>query len=446
VKKSHQTGLVRWPHVGTERATSFAFLAAGLIGLLAFLLAANAAYWTGFNPDESRWLSRAHYLADLTDPFGPTWEDQYMTRGQPPLGSYAMGAGLLAQGRDLQTNPPWDFSRTWEENIAIGNKPVDADLLAGRRTSAVLVALTAVSLIAVAHLFVPLPWAFLAGALFAIHPFSIYIGSIAMSDALFGLLIALATLSAAAFARRPSWRSAALLGALLGLGGATKLSPLAVALGLCAAAIGFLVLAWARHRRLLAAERAYAGYGIGVAIAALTTFVAVYPYLWPNPIARTRSLFDFRAEEMAAQASDWPVMAVPTRLEALRRVGVNFSERFSLSDQAASWLGFDTAPFPLRQLEVGLAALGVVLIAGMVIRAGPFAPQSLAFAVLGGQVVITILGMRSEFDRYHLPMALLGAVACAVALERLTRPFARAIAARARIPAREATRRSILPY
>jgi hypothetical protein len=41
--------------------------------------------------------------------------------------------------------------------------------------------------------------------------------------------------------------------------------------------------------------------------------------------------------------------------------------------------------------------------------------------VLGGQVIVTILGMRSEFDRYHVPMALFGAVAVAVALEWLWR-------------------------
>ena len=40
-------------------------------------------------------------------------------------------------------------------------------------------------------------------------------------------------------------------------------------------------------------------------------------------------------------------------------------------------------------------------------------------ALLGGQVLVTILGMRSEFDRYHVPMAILGAVAAAAALERL---------------------------
>ena len=73
-----------------------------IVAVVAFALADAAARWPNFNPDESRWLSRAHYVAALADPFGPTWGDQYMTRGQPPLGSYAMGIGLLAQGRDLR--------------------------------------------------------------------------------------------------------------------------------------------------------------------------------------------------------------------------------------------------------------------------------------------------------------------------------------------------------
>ena len=57
----------------------------------------------------------------------------------------------------------------------------------------------------------------------------------------------------------------------------------------------------------------------------------------------------------------------------------------------------------------------------MAVRDGPYSPRALALAVLGGQVLVTILGMRSEFDRYHVPMALLGAVAAAVALEWLAR-------------------------
>jgi hypothetical protein len=402
------------------------------VALLAFALANAAARWPNFNPDESRWLSRAHYVADLADPFGPTWADQYMTRGQPPLGSYAMGIGLLAQGRDLKTNAPWDFSLTWEQNIALGHKPVPEDLAAGRRTSAALVALTAVALIGVARAYLTMPWAIGAGALFAIHPFTSYIGSIAMSDALFGLLIVLAAWAAAAFARCPGWRRAGLVGVLLGLGGATKLSPLAVAVGLSAAGALLFAVAAVR-RRFVLGEAVYAVRGIVITVAALVTFIASYPYLWPNPIAHTRHLFAFRVEEMAAQSSDWPMMAVPNRAEALRRVNVNFTERYNLSASLIALLGGPrTAPL-VRQVEFLIPLLGLVLMAGMAVRAGPYSPRALVLAVLGGQVLVTILGMRSEFDRYHVPMALLGAVAAAVALEWLARSALSLLGAKGRL-------------
>ena len=412
------------PHrdpAGNRNHLSYAELLAVLgVALLAFALADMAARWPNFNPDESRWISRAHYVAALADPFGPTWDDQYMTRGQPPLGSYAMGIGLLAQGRDLETNAPWDFSRTWAQNIALGHKPVPEDLAAGRRTSAVLVALTAVALIGVARVYLTMPWAIGAGALFAIHPFTIYIGSLATSDALFGLLIALSAWAAAAFARRPSWRRAVLVGVLLGLGGATKLSPLAVAAGLSAAGVLTFAVAVIRRRRFMPDEAAYAVRGIVIAVAALLTFIASYPYLWPDPIAHTRHLFAFRVEEMAAQSSDWPVMAVPSRAEALRRVNVNFTERYNLSASLIALLGGPRTASVVRQVEFLIPLLGLVLMAGRAVRDGPYSPRALALAVLGGQVLVTILGMRSEFDRYHVPMALLGAVAAAVTLEWLT--------------------------
>lgn len=387
---------------------------------MAFLLTNAAGQGSHFNPDESRWISRAHYLAALTDPAGPTWDDQYMTRGQPPLGSYAMGLGLLLQGRDLNTNPPWDFSLPWEVNVSAGNKPVPDDLSAGRRTSAVLVALTALALIPVANTFVPLPWAIVSGALYAVHPFPVYIGSLAMSDALFGLMIALAAWSAAAFARGPGWWRAMVLGAVLGLGGATKLSPLAVAAGLAAVLVGAAFVSTFRNRQTPSQNSCQAAFGLAIAVSAIVTFVAVYPYLWPDPVFRTQQLFAFRAEEMETQASDWPVMAVPTRLDALRRVHVNFSDRYNLSETVTKWAGIGSAPAWLRQIEVIAAALGVAIMIVKSTRAGPYSPRALVLAVLGGLTAVTILAMRSEFDRYHLPMALLGAVGAAVALDWLT--------------------------
>jgi hypothetical protein len=59
--------------------------------------------------------------------------------------------------------------------------------------------------------------------------------------------------------------------------------------------------------------------------------------------------------------------------------------------------------------------------AGLRVRDGPYSPRALVLAVLGGHVLVTILGMRFEFDRYHVPMAILGAIAAAVALEWLGR-------------------------
>lgn len=398
--------------------------AVAAVALVAFLLANDAARLPNFNPDESRWISRAHYLTDLADPFGSTWDDQYMTRGQPPLGSYAMGLALVAQGRDLETNPPWDFSIPWEENIAAGMKPVPEDLAAGRRASALLVALTSVAVIVLANVFVAPPWAIAAGALYAVHPFTTYIGSIAMADALFGLLIALAAIAAARFGQRPSLPRAALVGVLLGLGGATKLSPLAVAAGICLLLLGVAGYLASIERDNRKAIWTTVSGGM-VLLAAVATFIVVYPYLWQHPVERTRQLFEFRTVEMATQASDWPVMAVPTRWEAIRRSGLNFHERFNLLDRGATVVGLGQAPAAVRGIEIGLAAIGLVVLAVAALRAGPFSARAAVMAVLMGQAAVTILGMRSEFDRYHLPIGLLGVVAVVAALDWLQRESVR---------------------
>jgi len=394
--------------------------AAGLMALLAFVLASAAKERTPFNPDESRWLHRAYFLTALADPFGPTWTDRYMTRGQPPLGSYAMGIGLLLQGRDLDTNGPWNFAVDAATNADLGNMPSTGDLAAGRRTSAGLVALTTLALVAVARTFLSSGWAIAAGGLFAVHPFTIYIGSLAMSDALFGLLIVLAAWAAAYFARWPSWTRGALLGMLLGLGGATKLSPLVVAIGFSGIAALALLVQGIRQRRLSVKDVA-ASPALAIGPVAALTFVVVYPFLWPDPIGRTRNLIFFRVDEMATQAADWPVMAVPNRAEALHRIGVNFVQHFNLTGSLADWAGLQAIGWPLRELEVLASLAGVIVMGAMALRAGPTSPRAWAFAVLGGQVLVTILGMRSEFDRYHLPMALLGVIAAVIALESLAR-------------------------
>ena len=130
-----------------------------------------------FHRDEARWINRAYFLEDLAHPFSDTWSDYYTTRGQPPLGNYLMGLGLLLQGRDLDTNRVWDFHYDEEWNIINGAMPEDADLIAGRRTNAVVGALVVVCVYAMASRLTNRFGGFAAGLLLSLHPLHLRLSS-----------------------------------------------------------------------------------------------------------------------------------------------------------------------------------------------------------------------------------------------------------------------------
>ena len=185
---------------------------------------------TQFHPDESRWLNRAFYVRALAHPFSSAWEDRYLTRGQPPVGSYITGLGLLAQGRDLTTNLPWDFihgdeTNTWW-NTSRGAMPSTADLMAGRRTSAFTGAVTALALFAIVTWLFNLPGGIIAGLTYCVHPLQRNLSSLGVSDSPFACLVALSLLAGVMLAAKPTWPRTALLALLLGLGAGTKLSPI----------------------------------------------------------------------------------------------------------------------------------------------------------------------------------------------------------------------------
>ena len=54
-------------------------------------------------------------------------------------------------------------------------------------------------------------------------------------------------------------------------------------------------------------------------------------------------------------------MAVPSRLEAFRRVDGNFSERYNLSASLTAWACVDSAPTWLRQTEIVIVVTGIVI-------------------------------------------------------------------------------------
>ena len=188
-----------------------------------------------FHPDESRWVNRAAYLDELKHPLGSFWQDRYLTRAQPPMGSYMIGLGLLLQGKDLHTNGPWDFQYGFETavtwNVSHGNMPTYDNLVAARQWNMVLGALTCVMLVPIVGLMVNWVGGVIAGLFMAIHPLHIYLSTLAVSDAMFTTFVAFSVLAAIWLARKPTWGRSVLLAVALGMGAATKLSPLLIAVG-----------------------------------------------------------------------------------------------------------------------------------------------------------------------------------------------------------------------
>src|SRR5918998_2632081 len=209
-------------------------LLAGLVFLVALWVNLSAVPMTEFHRDEARWVHRARFVEELRNPTGEFWRESELMIGQPPLGSYLMGLGLTVQGRDLDTNMFYNFHFGPDWNRRHGTMPDEADLVAARRTNSVVGALVAVCVFLIARGLSNAVAGIAAATLLVPHPLSIYLSSLAGSDALVTLLVALAALAAMALANRPTWPRAILLGVLLGLGGSAKLSPLALAIPLAA--------------------------------------------------------------------------------------------------------------------------------------------------------------------------------------------------------------------
>jgi hypothetical protein len=374
-----------------------------------------------FHPDESRWLNRSHYLRDLFHPTSKVWEDRYLTRGQPPMGSYVTAVGLLFQGRSLDQHGPWDFhfgnetSIVW--NAVKGNMPAPGDLVAARRTSAAVGALTCVVLFLTVARLTNVVGGAIAALFLAFHPLQIYLASLAVSDAVFTLFVALATYTIVALAAKPSWLRAITLGVVLGLGASTKLSPLFVAATL--AALGPVILAdglirrvplagslWSRWSRVDHVPNRRLGWML-VSLPAVTfgTFVATYPYLWPDPIGRTQLLLNFRQNEMDNQARIWTTSAIDSRLEALQRTWQNLEHTYSTTGRVFAavgrifdrdWSGFG--------IDLPLAIVGFVLLARLALTRGLPSKHSFALAVLGLQSAVILLKLRIDFNRYYVPL------------------------------------------
>lgn len=371
---------------------------------------------TELHPDETRWLNRAYYFDDFTDPFGPTWQDYYLTRGQPPGGSYLMGLGLWLQGLPRDSVGVWDFNfgLTWVRgedpgwNELAGATPSEDVLLGGRRTNAVVGAIVAVLVFVVATQLTNPVGGLAAGLVLANHPLQITLSTQALSDELLALCLGVAFVSAFQFARRPNYGWALAMGVAIGIGGGTKLAPLALSFVL--AGYGALWLIWSwwinRHHRITWGNRKFGLLLLAQPVIAGVTFVAMYPYLWVSPVRNALHLLDFRRTEMASQARILPHARVDDPLGAFMRYGQQLEGAYSSTRDAIASLGdllglnFSGA----TSLDLLLGAIGLVLVIRMVIQYGLWSPQALVILLMAAEVGAVTVGLGVDFYRYYLPV------------------------------------------
>lgn len=137
---------------------------------------------------------------------------------------------------------------------------------------------------------------------------------------------------------------------------------------------------------------------VALPVMTFAVFVAAYPYLWPDPVRRTLGMFQFRAEEMARQGENWSGVAVESRAEAVRRLGDRLGSEFTALGQAADWL---------HGADLALGVAGLVVLAGLAV-AGRHRDRRhlLALVILVSQSALIVLGLRSDYARYALPLVL----------------------------------------
>jgi Dolichyl-phosphate-mannose-protein mannosyltransferase len=380
---------------------------------------------TPFHRDEARWIGNSTLIREWRHPLGLRWQDEgypdnYGTldernrrSSQPPLAMYFIAAGLLLQGRDLPDTGYWIMDKGPKWNTAQGNMPSAGDLRAARRTSVLAAALTVVALFAIGSRLTNRVGGVASALIYGVHPLVLSTSTRAWSDSLLVLCIALAALAAGRFAERPTWGRAALVGLFLGLGGATKLSPLAIAVEL--GGLGLVMLAWALISRDPSSLRLrqVSVRLVAVPVVAFLVYVAVYPFLWKSPLENTRRMIDFRTESFRLQAMSFPGAEVGNRTEAFRRVGWELGERFSTGGWVANGLARHLGAGDwswLRDLDLMLAIAGWIAIAGFIVRRGSINPAMLMAAVIGGQALFIVLAMGVEYSRYLLPVLLAVAV------------------------------------
>jgi hypothetical protein len=473
---------------GPGFGASARWLLALLVFAATFWVFYDRAARVGYNTDEGQaiWPSQYFQFVFLEGRLGdPPWGPSYWTLTQVPVYRYIIGAGIWLSGnqfmeldldhrRDEVSGP--DRARyfdpaTFKDERKLAEqrrvpRPSPDVLWAARLPMVLLGAGTAALLFVVTAELSGILGGVLAAAGFVAAPFVLTLLPRAHTEAPFLFFLVLGLWLSVLAARRAAGRPlppapaplrwsreadnsaprstavgrgrgwglyvlATLAGLAVGLSAGSKLTGVLALAALGAFSAGAFVLGWLARRPGLAEQvgpraalmRAWQWSALATVVG-LVVFLAVNPFLWPDPVGRTRAMLEFRQQEMFGQRTLNEELAVPegigTRLAFLLR-------RSALEE-----------PWAPRRLgipvEAILSVVGLGVVAARLVqnrREGSLVgPEALTGAWLLVSIVGTAPNLGIDWDRYYLPIVALGLVFAGIGAEALVAAGRRAVSRR----------------
>jgi 4-amino-4-deoxy-L-arabinose transferase-like glycosyltransferase len=285
-----------------------------LLSLIIILLFFYGVNSVPFHPDESSLLYQSQDLEKLfTNPSSLVWDsdrtgelDQTYRLLNPPIPKYIVGLGRILAGYDSESvSVDWNWSTSWEENVASSALP-DPNLLLGSRittTAALLCSL--IPLILIARRLSGNSLAIITILIFGIYSIILLHGRRAMSEGplIFGTSLAILGILEA---EKHPW--------LTGLGTA-----LAASSKLSAAAllpVGLIAILWRRKNSKPSNRVRLRDLMIFSLVVIIVTLI-LNPVLWSNPLAgighiwNSRVDFSIRQTETIRAVSPEQVLETP---------------------------------------------------------------------------------------------------------------------------------------
>lgn len=404
------------------------------VALALFIIAAVVLLQTAetvpFHGDESEWISAGRYFTFVFldhDVTSQVWRPSWLNRDQPPLGRYIIGGIVWASGTDPdKVNRTYAWERDYEANLREGRVPDASILQPVRRTMAIVGATSIVLLFVAGRLVGGTVVGAVAGLVATMSPLLQSYFVQARTEALLAFFSTLALVALLAFARRYQERgelpaAAWNVGLILGLALATKLTAALAIVGACAcggvAALARIGKAPQEVVRLLA-------WSAATGLLATFVWVAVNPFLWPDPIGRTWSMLTQQQAIMVEQGTQFgnPVEeALPGRvLLMIRRSFVeNSTPAFDYGAPRGSEPLIRRTFSELPTLfgvsaELALAAIGLGALLRRVATVwwsgARHGPETALLWWLAAHLLGIAANLSLDWPRYYVPTAFYGAL------------------------------------